>query len=72
MTTEKKTILLKTNQKLRIYRDNEYIGSIINFNESMEIDTEQYPSSEEFSIDYYSNGVSLHIWCTRYEVIENE
>lgn len=72
MTTEKKTILLNINQKLRIYRDNEYIGSIINFNESMEIDVEHYSLSEEISIDYYSNGVSLHIWCTRYEVIENE
>lgn len=72
MTTEKKTILLKTNQTLRMFRENEYIGSTRNFNDPMEIDIEKYPHSEEFCIDYYSNGVALHIWCTRYEVVDDE
>lgn len=70
--TEKKTILLKTNQTLRMYRDNDYIGSIRNFTESIEVNTEQYPSSKEICIDYFLNGLSLHLWCTRYEVVEND
>ena len=51
-------------------RNGEYIGSITNMEDDIEITIGEYDNTKEIAIDYYSNGLCVHIWCTKYKVEE--
>ena len=61
-------IMLGKNQNLKMYQGGVYIGSIFNFNEDVEIEINQI--IDDYYISVYQNGLSLHLWCTRYTVEE--
>ena len=66
-------IILRKDQNLRMHQGSTYIGSVINFNEDVEIDIDEIVN--EYYISFYYQGLSFHFWCSKYvieEVNKNE
>lgn len=66
-------IILGKNQNLKMYHDGVYLGSIFDYNGTVEIEINKIIN--EYYISVYHQGLSLHLWCTEYtveEVNENE
>ena len=61
-------IKLKKYDVLRMFLCDDYIGSISNVCDDMEI-TIRY-NGESYCFDRYDNGIFMHVWFDRYEVIE--
>ena len=60
-------IKLEKYDVLRMFLCDDYIGSISNVCDDMEI-TIRY-NGESYCLDRYDNGIFMHVWFDRYEVI---
>ena len=61
-------IKLKKYDVLRMFVDDYYIGSVSNINDDMDI-TITY-NGKFYCFDRYDNGIFMHVWFDRYEVIK--